>query len=341
MGTQKRPSDTSIKDRLLEEFFNFSFFKAVSLLEFLSPGKKPLGQTLEPSKEAVRFSVKPGSLFPASDIANLKEESEEGCAPLMDVAFMGLIGPSGELPYWYNELAFVRNLEKDYSLTAFLDIFHHRLISLFYLAWKKHRFPENYEPGANDRLSRYLLSLIGLGTPGLTSMIGLPEESLAFYSGLLSLPMASAVAIESTVAYLSGIDTWLDQFIDRLLPIAAEDRTRLGAANSRLGEDAVCGSHAWESQTKFRVNLGPMRLTEFIRLIPSGDMIRPIFALVRYMVGAEFEFETRIHLKREEVPPCVLGDTTPVGPKLGWTTWLTTPGVPLSENPYLTLQEVR
>ena len=64
--------------------------------------------------------------------------------------------------------------QKDFSLTSFLDIFHHRLISLFYLAWKKHRFPENYLPGAQDRLSQYLLSLIGLGTPGLAGRLGLP-----------------------------------------------------------------------------------------------------------------------------------------------------------------------
>ncbi|MBW1746559.1 MAG: type VI secretion system baseplate subunit TssG [Deltaproteobacteria bacterium] len=71
-----------------------------------------------------------------------------------------------------------RNRRKDFSLTAFYDIFHHRLISLFYLAWKKYKFPVNYLPGAGDRLSGYLLSLTGLGTAGLTKKIGLSEESL-------------------------------------------------------------------------------------------------------------------------------------------------------------------
>lgn len=338
MGAKKRQSDTTIEERLIDEYFTFSFFKAVNLLENLHPEKPPLGQTLEPFREPVRFSVKPGAIFPPSDIASLTD-GETDTPAQMAVAFMGLIGPSGVLPYWYNELAQERNLKKDTSLASFLDLFHHRLITLFYLAWKKHRFPENYTPGADDRLSRYLLSLIGLGTPGLTAMIGLPEESLAFYSGLLARPVASAVAIESTVAYLAGTEVWVDQFIDRLLPLDPEDQTRIGMANGRIGEDAVCGSHVWENQTKFRVNLGPMSFQEFSRFIPSGDMLRPIFSLVRYMVGAEFEFEICLYLKREEVPPCILGDPSPTGPKLGWTTWAMTPGETFDEDPCLTFQE--
>jgi type VI secretion system protein ImpH len=160
-----------------------------------------------------------------------------------------------------------------------------------------------------------------------------------FYGGLLSRPVASAVAIEATVAYLAGTGAWVDQFIDRLLPLEPEDRTRLGEANARLGEDAICGSHVWECQTKFRVNLGPLGLTEFLRFIPSGDMLRPIFSLVRYMVGAEFEFEIRLHLRREEVPPCILGDRGAAGPRLGWTTWLMNPEAPLGENPHLTFEK--
>ena len=138
---------------------------------------------------------------------------------------------------------------------------------------------------------------------------------------------------------MAGTHVFLDQFIDRLLPLEPEDRTRLGTANARLGENAVCGSHVWESQTKFRVNLGPMTFSKFLRFIPSGDLIRPIFSIVRYMVGAEFEFEIRIHLKREEVPPCILGDSSSAGPRLGWTTWLSAPGVSLNEDPSLTFQE--
>jgi type VI secretion system protein ImpH len=336
VAPKKRESRTSLTHRLNEEFYRFSFFRAVDIIESLFPNKKPLGQTLLPSEEAVRFSVKPGFAFPPSDILSLEQGDEENPAH-MAVTFLGIIGPNGVLPHCYNELAAERNRHKDFSFTAFLDIFHHRLITLFYLAWKKHRFPENYLPGAKDRLSRYLLSLSGLGTPGLSGRIGLPEESLAFYSGFLSMQIPSAAAIEATVEYLSGTMVEVEQFIERIIFLSPEDQTQLGSANAQLGVDTVCGSYVWDCQTKFRLKLGPMSYDYFLRFLPTGDMLGPIFSLVKYMVGMEYEFETCIYLRREEIPPCILGAETQ--PRLGWTTWIKRPEVVHESDPFITFHE--
>jgi type VI secretion system protein ImpH len=375
MGTPERQPHSLVREDLFEAFFEFNFFKAVHLLETLNPEKKPLGEAFTLDQEAVRFGVRPGFLFPASDIAGLKPPvadddgssspfpQDEGIAPTetmatptdlgparvfqreppcparMEVAFLGLIGPSGLLPHWVNELAQDRLRKKDSSLVSFLDCFHHRLISLFYLAWKKHRFPETYLPGARDRLSRHMLCLVGLGTPFLLDRMGLDPESLIYYSGLLSRTIPCASAVEGAVAYFSGTSVALHQFIDRVIPIDAEDQTQLGQANAVLGADAACGSQAWESQTKFRVDLGPMTFKRFIRFLPSGDLLQPIFSLVRVMVGIEYEFDIGVILKREEVPPCRLGQLGAEAPRLGWTTWVKSPGVLHKDHPRVIFQE--
>ncbi|MHC1742007.1 MAG: type VI secretion system baseplate subunit TssG [Syntrophobacteraceae bacterium] len=408
MGTSERQPHPSVRKELFEAFFEFSFYKAVHLLETLNPHKKPLGEALTPGQEAVRFGVRPGFVFPPSDIAGLKppaaqderprsallfetgssadvqfpltrgdrwgegesgiegdspdfggpNSTREGPAPSatrpvpapigrvapegpsrMDVAFLGLLGPSGVLPHWYNELAQDRLRKKDSSLVAFLDCFHHRLISHFYLSWKKHRFPETYLPGARDRLSRYMLCLVGLGTPHLLERMGLDPESLIYYSGLLSRTTPCAYAVEAAVEYFSGTAVTLHQLIDRVIPIEPEDQTRLGMANASLGFDAACGSQAWENQTKFRVDLGPMTFKRFIRFLPSGDLLRPIFSLVRVMVGIEYEFDVGVILKREEVPPCRLGQLGTEAPRLGWTTWVKSLGVLHDDHPRVIFQE--
>ena len=338
MAPEKREQNTPLKERLSEEFYRFSFFQAVYLLELLEPDKTPIGDALRPGDEAVRFKVMPGFAFPPSDISGLIQPDGESRIE-MEVTFMGLIGPNGVLPDWYNELAVERIRQKDFAMTSFLDIIHHRFISLFYLAWKKYRLSATYQSNAADRISRSVLSLVGMGTEGLSRRIGLPPESFVYNSGHLSRQVPSAVAIASAVAYYSGVEAEIHQFVDRLIPLDPEDFTQLGVANGELGVNTVCGSEVWENQTKFRLELGPMEYGRFIRLLPSGDLFLPIMSLVRYMVGIEFDFDLRLTLRKEEVFPCRLGGMeTPISPKLGWTTWFTVPGETYHENPSVTVQ---
>jgi type VI secretion system protein ImpH len=337
MATEKRSARPPLKERLFEEFYKFSFYQAVTLLERLAPEGDGIGKELRPAREAVRFSVQPGFAFPPSDLSSLRVRDGES-QPTLEVAFFGLIGPSGVLPHWYNELAAERKSQKDGAMAAFFDIFQHRLLSLFYLAWKKYRFPVSYRPDAKDRFSFYLKSLVGLGTEHLNDRLGLPEESPMYYGGLLSRSIPTAAAVSATVAYYFGVAAQIEQFVERLITLEPGDRTTIGRANSSLGIDTICGSQVWENQTKFRLNIGPMPFESYLRFLPSGDRLGPLFSLVRYQVGIEYEFEVRVILNRASVPPCRLGVAEGGASRLGWSAWLQAPGVPLGADPHATFQ---
>lgn len=338
MAAKKRQSDPSLGSRLFEEFFRFSFFRAVTLLERFSPESKGLGEAMDPGEEAVRFTVKPGLSFPPSDIAGLCARDSKKPTE-MEVSFMGLTGPSGVLPNWYTELMLERVKAGDLTLVDFLNIFQHRLITLFYLAWKRTRLTASFEDGGRDRLSSYLLSLIGLGTEGMRGRIGVPEESLIFCSGLLGRSVPTAASIETAVRYMADADAEVEQFVDRMVPLDPSDFTAIGNANATLGEGAVCGSFVHDCQSKFRVRIGPVGYRRYCRLLPGSDLLKAVFALVRYMVGIEYEFEILVVLMAEEAPACRLGAVSPDSPRLGWSTWLTSPGSALVQDPYVAFQE--
>lgn len=339
MAAEKREQDAPLAERLFAEFHKFSFYQAVTLLEALAPGRLPLGTALSPADEPLRFKVMPGAAFPPSDIMNLTAGDPEHPAE-MEVSFLGLIGPSGVLPNWYNELAAERLTRKDPAMVAFFNIFHHRLLSLFYLAWKKHHISVTFREGAQDRFSLCLMSLIGLGTGGLAGRMGLAEESLLFSSGLLSRQPPSAIALETVAASCSGQKAELQQFIERVVPLPPEERTRLGTANSVLGATALCGSRVAECQTGFRLCLGPMKRADFFRFLPGGELLKPTFSLIRYLAGIEYEVELRIILRREDVPPLHLGGRPgSESPRLGCSTWIKAPGVLHDRDPYVSFRE--
>jgi len=69
---------------------------------------------------------------------------------------------------------------RDTAPREFLDIFNHRMVSLFYQAWEKFRFTVAYERGDEDRLSPPPDGLAGPGDPRPGGSPADPDEALVF-----------------------------------------------------------------------------------------------------------------------------------------------------------------
>src|SRR5207302_6900125 len=147
------------------------------------------------------------------------EEDDKTAVPLVVINFMGLTGPSGVLPLYYTEMLLERLRQKDPVLRDFLDIFNHRMISLFYQAWEKYRFTIAYERGELDRFSHHLLDLIGLGTGGLQNRQDVTDDSLIYYSGLLGLNTRSAAALEQILIDYFDAPVHIEQFVGAWHPM--------------------------------------------------------------------------------------------------------------------------
>jgi type VI secretion system protein ImpH len=313
----------AVEDELRRNPWEYRFFQAVWLLERIT-GRMPVGEFAHPSREAVRFSAHQSLPFPASQIQGLKWE--DGQAPVMTVNFMGLTGPSGVLPLRFTEFVIDRLRNKDRGLAAFFDIFNHRMISFFYRAWEKYRFPLDYQRRQADIFTRQLNALVGIGTPHLENRQEVADDSLRYYAGLLALKPRSAAALRDILMDYFGVDADVEQFIGSWRPLEGADQCCFDegvSMSEQLGFGTVVGDAIWDQTARIRVRVGPLSRQRYESFLPGGEAYRPLEALLRFFVNDALDFEVQLVLRRQDVPSCSLGESEEEGaPRLGWVTWM-------------------
>jgi type VI secretion system protein ImpH len=106
---------------------------------------------------------------------------------------------------------------------------------------------------------------------------------------------------------------------------------RAPSDSERVAIGAVVGDEIWDEQSRVRIVLGPLTLERYLDFLPSGTAFEPLRSLTRFFSGNEFDFEVRLVLKRDEVPPCELGREDSGAPLLGWVSWAKS--VPMGRDP--------
>jgi type VI secretion system protein ImpH len=325
-------ADSVVSAKLRLEPYRFEFFQVVRLLERFFPERAAVGKYSHPVNEVARFGAHASLAFPASQIQAM-DWPEKG-PPRMTVNFMGLTGPEGVLPNPYTTLIIERLRASDTSSLDFFDIFNHRIISLFYQAWRKYRFDVAYEQGERNRFARQLLSLVGLGTDGLQNRQAVSDDAFVYYSGLLTQRPRCAENLRQILMDYFDVPIEIEQFSGGWYPLDTDTQccfSEEATDSERLGSGAVVGDEVWNQQSRVRIILGPLSLDEYRSFLPDGPRWDPLRAWVRFFSNEEFDFEVKLILKREQVPACELGADGAAGPRLGWVSWAKS--APLARDP--------
>jgi type VI secretion system protein ImpH len=320
MADPTRQQTSDLTWRLTASPFTFDFFRAVRLVECRFPEKPRIGRSLSPRDDAVRFGQVPSLAFAPSTLAGFQPADAERPAKL-SVNFLGLFGPNGPMPVHITEYARERQLNAhDPTLTSFLDVFHHRVLSLFYRAWAVNQKAVDLDRPKEARFPTYIGTFFGLGTESLRDRDAVPDNAKLYFSGHLACKTRHAEGLERIVADFFEMPAKVITFVGQWLLLPASSQCRLGESpdTGALGTTAIVGSRFWETQLKFRLRLGAMRLNDFHRMLPIGDAFRRLKCWVLNYSGQEYFWDVQLVLKAEEVPETRLGE----GGLLGWTTWL-------------------
>lgn len=356
-----RDAVLTVEEALFAEGHRFDFFQAVSLLEALHHARHAsptgdaagsadsVGEGREAGREAVRFQSNVGFAFPPGEVGGVFRAEREGEPCSMVVTFMSLVGGLGPMPEPLADLVMRSAVNRDPGPADFLDVFHHRLVSLRYRVRKRHRIALGVRSPDRARMAAHLFAFAGLFAPATDPPPGdvLRRRQrdggrpLLHYAGLLAGEVRSMAGLTSILRHRFGVPVEGVSLTGSYRSIDDRDRTRIGRSgqNRRLGDSAVIGRRAWDQQGAFELRVGdrddpeprrqqspPRRLDHatLLRLLPggdgnaAGDMLAPLCEIVRFYAGDAIDFTLRLAVDREAAHQTALGGRA----RLGYTAWL-------------------
>lgn len=309
----------------------FDFYALLRRVDSLRRSLPRTGEAQRPRQEALRLAQAPELDFAPSPLHALQwpQAGSSRTAPRLEVRFFGLLGPMGPMPLHFTEVVRERLLHHgDSTLAHFLDLFHHRLLSLFYRAWAQAQPVVHLDRPSEDRFRVWLGALAG--APPVAG--ALPPHALAYQAGWLTARSRHPEMLAKVVGQFFGVRARVEEHVGQWLPMAREDRTRLSFARNRpernatppagLGRSANAGSRVWDRQYRFRLQLGPLTHAQVLSFLPGGEAWSRLLHWVRLLAGREMQWELQLDIAASEQPPARLGRAPGQSPRLGLTSRL-------------------
>jgi type VI secretion system protein ImpH len=328
-GTVATPAPRPVADRYrFDELLRavaknpekYDFFALLRAIECACPELMRLGQATRPADEPIRLGQEASLVFPPSTLAYV-EPAKDTRPPRIGVHFLGAFGPNGPLPLHLTEYARDRlHNSGDPTLIRFLDVFHHRILTLFYRAWANAQPTVSRDRPSTDRFMTYVGSLLGIGSRAVRDRDEFPDSAKLYFAGRLANQTRNAEGLKAMVSEYFGLATDLEEFAGEWTALQDESRWRITrtAFAGALGVSTILGARAWQRQTKFRLVFGPLKEEDFQSMLPGSPRLRRLQALVRNYVGDSLNWDLRLFLDKKVSQPFRLDRVT----RLGWTSWL-------------------
>lgn len=262
-----------------------NFFETIRLLErntlkgLPAPQRRlnAIGLDVLPEQEKLRFKANYELSFSPTSIHNAGNLNNDHYQTLI-VNFLQLMGAEGTLPQHYTKLVIERIKQKDYAMADFIDMFHHRLISLYYRAWTKYRLVHQNENHGVD--SDPITNLID----ALSAIQDHHRSSQRYYSGHFSKNVRSASALEALLADYLQQTVKVQQHVGSWLNLDKQSLSKLttqGNDRSQLGQGVLIGKRAWSVQSKIAIHIKDLSLAQYETIMPGTDKYLALKELVR------------------------------------------------------------
>jgi len=274
-----------------------TFFALVAYLERVTAGAVPVGESGPSAGEAIRFRHDPDLGFHAGEVRQLKIVQEG--TPRFEVltTFLGLSGTVSPLPGYMIEDVLFDTFEQA-TQRDFLDLFHHRALSLFYRSTMRLSPPRVHRSDASDPWLGRLLSLAGVHA---AADLALEPRHLMLLIPVLakrSRGVAALRAALTAIIHLDIPDAWVEvcEFAGQWTAIDEDQWTRLGSRNHALAEQTVLGRRVYDQRGRFAVRIGTLTREQADTLAEGQPLLDRLRAAVSLVLRDPLEYDVELVL---------------------------------------------
>ncbi|MFT6301574.1 MAG: type VI secretion system protein ImpH [Granulosicoccus sp.] len=288
---------------LSERIRSADFVAAVRQIECAYPDKPRIGDQVRVRDDIVRFSQNVTLGFRGNTLQSLKP-NKGSHEYRLHVNFFGLLGSHGPMPLHYTEYADQRaRHHSDPTFKEFLDLFNHRMLSLFYRASVQFDPSVSFDRPENNSYAEILGALCGVLSEKSTSRDSISDNAKRYYPGWMTSTAKSPDGIAAIVEDYFALPVSIKEWVGGWLPLPEVSRSRLGsgAASMQLGRSLNIGKRVWSIRHKFNVVLGPLDRETFSSFKPGGERALSLHDLVRNYVGDEWDWDLQLILKKEDI----------------------------------------
>jgi len=294
----------------------FGLFQAIRLLEALFPDAPRLGHRGPADQERIRLRPSTSFAFPASDVADIRWVPGNLTTPdraQLTTNFFGLFGASSPIPLTYAQEV-LWSEEDEPHVRDFIDLFHHRILSLLYRSWFVNRYEFAYEEGARDRLSRALLAMVGADSRGSSQKEAVDPETVLRYLGLLLLPSRPGSGLETLLSEELETTVTVEEFVPRWVEIPREHCYQMRGQPSSgglLGRDIHVGTRMRDYSGCIKLKVGPVSYARASGFRPGGKDYARVRSLIRLYVRQPLDTILECTVPSSHMPSLPLGGIAP------------------------------
>jgi len=280
-----------------------------------------------PPSEIEALVAGPAACVTDADLLRALQE-EPGTQIALTPTFLGMLGVNGTLPlYKTGDIATAERWDGDTSARAFIDLFSHRVVGMFFQAWGKYRLEHQFDIEGRDGQLPLLTALAGVyrdafwgrddgGNPGRY------DHVTAHYAALLRTRPVSAGTVSRVLTNHFGVPIELEPFVEAWDHIPDNKRSKLGDKVARLGRGATLGGRLRRRDIRTRLNIGPLDKADFERFLPRSEAAAALANMVSLFGLPNLEFEVRLILKSSCIKPLTLTNNADAARRLGWDAFL-------------------